>query len=81
VVLVLDLPRPASVHRLGGRIGQDRLVGRAGPAAHHRTVAKQRRREAGVRLGQRPPQQFAAEAAGVHEEVRFELAAVFEHDR
>ena len=63
VMLVLDLPAQPAVHRLGGGVGQDRLV-RAIPAADDGAVAEEGAVEADERLGERLAEQFAAEAAG-----------------
>ena len=79
-IVVLDPPRPAGVHRLGGG---ERVVGVVGttPSADHGPIARQGLLEVDERLPEGGPQQFGTESGAVDEEIGGHGATVVEPDR
>ncbi len=75
--LMLDLPAPAGVHGLGGRIGLDRLVG-SGPAADYGAIVEQARLVADKRFVQGLAKQDRKEPGAIDEQIGCGSAAAGE---
>ena len=77
-LFVLDFPRPASVHGLGGGEGEDGFVFLPVPAGDDGAVAEEHLVEALEGDFERLAEKLGAEAAGIDVQVGFEFAPVVE---